>query len=165
MDEEKKPLDHLQSVAAEKLKVHNLFMNETKREFSHIYLAEATVIDSLGKVLHVSESWRKNKTLSSLLCSTTDTTTRYIQVNVTFHSLRKPWSRRTKISLKSSLRLYNALLIMLYNCNSWAAPKAMLNKLNASHRRHLRNITGHCWPKSLISNQAFYKLCNDEPLS
>ena len=37
LDEEKKPLDHLQSVAAEKLKVHNLFMNKTRAEFSHIY--------------------------------------------------------------------------------------------------------------------------------
>ena len=31
LDEEKKPPDHLQSVAAEKLKVHNLFINETRQ--------------------------------------------------------------------------------------------------------------------------------------
>jgi len=37
LDEEKKPLDHLQSVATEKLNVHNLFRNETKTEFNHIY--------------------------------------------------------------------------------------------------------------------------------
>jgi len=37
LGEEKKPLDHLQSVTAEKLKSHNLFLNETKTEFSHIY--------------------------------------------------------------------------------------------------------------------------------
>ena len=41
----------------------------------------------------------------------------------------------------------------------------MLNKLDASRHRHLRTITGHCWPKSLISNQALYKLCNEEPFS
>ena len=93
MDEEKKPLDHLQSVAAEKLKVHNLFKNETKTKFSHIYLAETTEIDSHGKALHGNESWRKNKTLGSLLCSTTDTTARCIQGKVTFHLLRKLWSR------------------------------------------------------------------------
>ena len=37
--------------------------------------------------------------------------------------------------------------------------------MDASHRRHLRAITDHCWPKSLISNQALYKLCNKETLS
>ena len=41
----------------------------------------------------------------------------------------------------------------------------MLDKRNACHRRHLRYITGHCWPKSLITNQALYELCNEEPLS
>ena len=54
---------------------------------------------------------------------------------------------------------------MLYNCNSRAVLKAMLNKLDASHRRHLRTILGHSWPKSLINNQGLYKLSNEEPLS
>ena len=167
VDEEKKPLDQLQLVAAEKLKVDNLFMNETKTEFSHVYLAEATELDPHGKTLRGNESWRKNKTLGSMLCSTTDVTARCIQGNVAFHSLRKLWSRRTKIPLKTRLRLYNAycVSIMLYNSNSWAVTKAMLDKLDACHRRHLRSITGHCWPKSLISNKALYELCNEEPLS
>ena len=167
LHEEKKPLDQLQPVAAEKLKVDNLFMNETKTEFSHVYLAETTETDSNGKGLRGNESWRKNRTLGSLVCSTADITARCIQGNVAFHSLRKLWSRRTKIPLKTRLRLYNAycVSIMLYNCNSWAVPKAMLDKLDACHRRHLRYITGHCWPKSLITNQALYELCNEAPLS
>ncbi|XP_038074896.1 uncharacterized protein LOC119742796 [Patiria miniata] len=167
LDKAKKPLDHLQPVAAEKLKVDNLFMNETKTEFTHVYLAEATETDLHGKDVRGNESWRKNKTLGSLLCSTSDITAHCIQGNVTFHTLRKLWSRRTKIPLKARLRLYNAycVSIMLYNCNSWTAPKVMFDKLDACHRRHLRVITGHCWPKSLISNQALYELCNEEPLS
>ncbi|XP_038044093.1 uncharacterized protein LOC119718757 [Patiria miniata] len=137
-DEEKKPLDHLQPVAAEKLKVDNLFMNETKTEFTHVYLAEATETDSHGKAVRGNESWHKNKTLGSLLCSTSDITARCIQGNVTFHTLQKLWSQRTKIPLKTRLRLYNTycVSIMLYNCNSWAAPKVMLDKLDACHRRH-----------------------------
>jgi hypothetical protein len=47
-------------------------MNETKTEFSQIYLAKATEIDSHGKALRGNESWEKNKTSGSLLCSTTD---------------------------------------------------------------------------------------------
>ena len=106
-------------------------------------------------------------TPGSFLCSTSDITARCIQGNVTFYSLRKLWSRRTKNLLKTRLRFYNAycVSIMLYNCNSWAVPQTMLNKLDACHRRHLRTIAGHCWLKSLISNQALYELCNEEPLS
>ena len=69
LDEEKKPLDHLPSVAPEKLKGHNLFMSETKTEFSHIYLAEVTEINTHNKALRGNESWHKNKTLGSLLSS------------------------------------------------------------------------------------------------
>ena len=78
-----------------------------------------------------------------------------------------PFTTETLEPANKDLRLYNAycISIMLYNCNSWAAPKAMLDKLDACHRRHLRSITGHCWPKSIITNQALYKLCNEEPLS
>ncbi|KAL6459666.1 hypothetical protein MHYP_G00314250 [Metynnis hypsauchen] len=35
----------------------------------------------------------------------------------------------------------------------------------ACHRRHLRKITGHVWPHSLISNRALYEKCECEPLS
>jgi len=123
-------------------------------------------IDSHGKVLRDNENWRKNKTLGSLLCRTTDITARCIQDNEIFHSSRKLWRRQIKIPLKTRLPFYNAYCVsfMLYNCNSRAVLKAMLNKLDASHRRHLCTITGHCWPKSLINNQALYKLCNDKPL-
>jgi len=76
LDEEKKPLDHLPSVAPEKLKVHNLFMSETKTEFSHKYLAKAKEIDTHNKALRGNESWHKNKTLGSSLSSTTDITAR-----------------------------------------------------------------------------------------
>jgi len=49
--------------------------------------------------------------------------------------------------------------------SSWAAPQTVLDKLDACHRKHLRTITGHRWPNSLISNKALYKLCNTSPLS
>ena len=29
----------------------------------------------------------------------------------------------------------------------------------------MQSSYSHCWPKSLVSNQALYKLCNEEPLS
>ena len=84
LDKEKKPLDQLQPVAAEKLKVDNLFMNETKTEFSHVHLAEGTDTDTdlHGKAFHGNESCLKNKTLGSLLCSTSDIPACCIQGNV-----------------------------------------------------------------------------------
>ena len=54
---------------------------------------------------------------------------------------------------------------MLYNCSSWAAPKTILNKLDACHRRHLRAIFSIHWPHSTISNEALYKRCNTRPRS
>ena len=38
-------------------------------------------------------------------------------------------------------------------------------KLDTSHSKHLRIITGHWWPNSLISKKALYKICNAIPLS
>ena len=77
------------------------------------------------------------------------------------------WNRRSKIPLQTKLHLYNAICVsvMLYNCSSRAVPKAQLDKLDACHRNHLRIITGHKWPNSLISNDALYRMCKEEPLS
>ena len=56
---------------------------------------------------------------------------------------------------------------MLYNCSSWAVPKAQLDMLDACNRNHLCIITRHKWPNSLISNDDLYgiNLCKDEPFS
>ena len=55
--------------------------------------------------------------------------------------------------------------ILLYNCNSWSATKVMLNKLDVTHRKHLRHILNIKWPTGVISNRALYKRCNVSPLS
>ncbi|KAI8485272.1 hypothetical protein Bbelb_370190 [Branchiostoma belcheri] len=54
---------------------------------------------------------------------------------------------------------------MLYNCNSWAAPRTVIEKLDTCHRKHLRAITGLQWPKSRVTNGTLYKVCDTEPLS
>ena len=167
LDEEKVPLDTLQPIAAEDLKEHNLFMNEAKTEHTHVYLAEKSEIDDDDQPCRNNESWRKSKTLGSLLCSTADIKSRCILGNIAFNSLRKIWSRKSKIPLDRRLLLYNAYCasIMLYNCSSWSVPKGSLDRLDTCQRRHLRIITGHGWPKSLISNRALYELCRCEPFS
>jgi len=87
--------------------------------------------------------------------------------NLSFHSFWSMWMRGPKTPLQKRLQVYQAICVstMLYNCSSWAAPKTILNKLDACHRRHLRSILGIHWPHSTISNEALYKRCNTRPLS
>ena len=70
-------------------------------------------------------------------------------------------SEDQKIPLTIKIRPYDATCVsrMLYNCNSWATPKTFLDKLDACHKKHLRTITNHRWPHSVISNDALYKMC------
>ena len=55
--------------------------------------------------------------------------------------------------------------IIMYNCNSWAAPAASFKYLDVTHRRHLRTILNIKWPTGFISNSDLYKRCNTTPLS
>ena len=167
IDEEKDTLDRLLPTAGQILKDSNLFMNEAKTEFTHVYLSDTQEKGENDELLRGKEEWRNSKILGSLLCSTSDITSRCVMGNIAFQSFWKIWIRGSKIPLTKKLQLYNAtcVSIMLYNCNSWAAPKAAMDKLDACHRKHLRRITGHQWPNSLISNEALYKMCNTTALS
>ena len=53
----------------------------------------------------------------------------------------------------------------MYNCNSWCATKQMRDKLDVTHRKHLRIILNYRWPNGVISNRTLYGRCNLEPLS
>lgn len=167
LDEDKEVLKKLLPIAADQLKVANLFVNEAKTEFTHVYLSNKQKESENDTPVRGEEKWRKSKILGSLLCSSTDIRSRCTMGNIAFQSFWKIWIRGSKIPLMKKLQLYNATCVslMLYNCNSWAAPKASLEKLDACHRKHLRAITGHRWPNSLISNKALYKMCNTTPLS
>ncbi|XP_019625003.1 PREDICTED: uncharacterized protein LOC109470482 [Branchiostoma belcheri] len=159
LDEEKAPLERLLPVAARNLKDSNLFVNEGKTEFTHVYLAD--------KPRRGEEEWRKSKILGSLLCSSADIEARCIMGNIAFRSFCKIWIRRSRVPLTRKLQLYNAccVSIMLFNCNSWAAPRTVIEKLDTCHRKHLRAITGLQWPRSRVTNDTLYKVCNTEPLS
>ena len=81
--------------------------------------------------------------------------------NVAFASYDKCWLNGPKISLRTKLRLYDSLVVsvILYNCNSWAAPNDVLEKLDTTHRRHLRRILNVYWPRGKIRNDELYKKC------
>ena len=166
-DEECEPLHSLLQTACTQLRKWNLLVNESKTEFTHIYLSEAAEVSDQGTVARGNETWRNSKSLGSLLCSTKDIMHRCVLGNLSFRSFWSMWMRGPGIPLQKRLQVYNAMCVstMLYNCSSWAAPKTILNKLDACHRRHLRSILGIHWPHSTISNEALYKRCNTRPLS
>ena len=71
-----------------------------------------------------------------------------------------------KVSIRTKLRLYNALVkpILLYNCSTWGLTQQWSDKLDATHRRHLRRLLGIFYPNH-ISNIKLYEVCHEEPLS
>ena len=57
-----------------------------------------------------------------------------------------------------------SICIIMYNCNSWAAPAASFEYLNVTHRRHLQTILNIKRPTG-FSNSHLYKLCDTTSLS
>ena len=52
----------------------------------------------------------------------------------------------------------------MYGSCSWADPKHVLEKLDTTHRRHLRSILNIIWPH-VIPNVNLYKRCDVVPKS
>jgi hypothetical protein len=167
VNEDEDVLLQLLPICKEILKEWNLYVNESKTEFTKVYLAGKDDVDAKGEPLRHREEWRKSKSLGSKLCSKTDILHRCNLGNFAFQNYKKIWMQGTKIQLKTKLKIYEAQVtsVMLYNCNSWAATQKELNKLDVTHRNHLRQIIGMQWPKAVISNIALYKRCELTPLS
>ena len=71
-----------------------------------------------------------------------------------------------QISLNVRLRLHYAFVlpVLTYNMGTWGLTKAELTRLDAHHRRHLRQILGVRWPHRM-SNEALYRQCHAESIS
>ena len=163
-DEEEENLRTILPLATEILNDWNLFVNEDKTDFTHVYLASSGEKDEQGNLIAGKELWRKSITLGSMLCSKEDITRRISLGYAAFNKYNKAWSN--KIPLDKRLLLYEALVVsvMMYNSSCWAAPKSVLEKLDIVHRRHLRSILNYRYP-NVISNVNLYRRCNVEPLS
>ena len=143
-----------------------LFMNDDKTEHVHVYLAQRGDVNSNGKSVIDNEQWRSSKLLGSLLCSVKDIEHRIILANIAFNNFSSVWSKGRKISLQRLLRVYDAQVVsvLLYNCSSWAVPQHILEKLDITHRKHLRSILKIKWSDKL-SNAKLYALTDTTPLS
>ena len=144
----------------------SLFVNEDKTEYTQFYIAKKGELDGKGKPILGNEEWRVSKSLGSLLCSTADIKHRCQLGNFAFSRFKKVWLMGPKISLSKKLKVYEAQVtsVILYNCNSWATPKNILEKLDICQRKHLRQILKYRWP-TVITNKTLYKRCKCSPLS
>ena len=93
-------------MATDTLKRWNLFVNEDKTDFTHVYLASSGEQDMSGKPLAGSEEWRKSITLGSMLCSKADMKRRISLGYAAFNKYQKAWT--DKIPLQKRLTLYEA---------------------------------------------------------
>ena len=112
------------------------------------------------------EPWRTTRKLGSLLGDAEDVARRMHLANVSFHKMWTVWFRGAQISLPLRLRLYSAFVlpVLTYNMGTWGLTKTELNRLDAHHRRHLRQIIGIRWPHR-ISNDALYRRTQSSPIS
>ena len=165
------PLQEMFPIAKQVFLEWNLHINPTKTEFVQFYLAEPKPLKKrkvvVGKIYRGDEPWRTNKTLGSLMCPVKDIKNRIFLGHVAFSKFDKVWLSGSKISISRKIRIYEAQVvsILLYNCNSWAAPQKSLEELDVVHRRHLRRILNIRWPTGVISNATLYARCNVTPLS
>ena len=164
------PLQDMFPIAENIFQDWDLHINPTKTEYVHFYLADprptAKRKVTVGKVYRGDEDWRTNKTLGSLMCPVKDIKNRIFLGHVAFSKFEKVWMK-SKISVYKKIKIYEAQVvsILLYNCNSWAAPQTSLDALDVVHRRHLRKILNIRWPTGVISNKTLYARCNVTPLS
>ena len=166
VDEDEDILKQMLPICKEILEQWDLFVNEDKTEFIHFHIAGKDELDDKGESLKNREPWRKAVSLGSRLCSTADITHRCILGNAAFEKYNKVWATGSRISLATKIKLYEAFVtpVLLYNCNSWAAPQNVLNKIDVCQRKHLRRIIKMTYPH-IISNKDLYARCQVTPLS
>ena len=109
------------------------------------------------------DAWRSTKKAGSLMGDKEDLERRKQLSNAALYKLKNIWIGKDKINHNIKIKLYKALVksILTYNCGTWALAQTELNKLDAFHRKQLRNI----YYRTKISNKTLYKKCNEKPLS
>jgi hypothetical protein len=101
-------------------------------------------------------SWRNTKKPGSKLGDVEDVENRMAKATVSFKSLRLLWERKKVTSVATRMRAYNAFVlpVLLYNCGTWGVTEAVIEKLEAFHRRQLREVLGV--RKRQISNKELH---------
>ena len=140
--------------------------DQIKKELEKFNLkvnVDKTELTSLRKE---ENGWRSAKKVGSLIGDTEDVERRKKLSNVALNKLRVVWISKDKIKRNIKIKLYTALVksILTYNCGTWALTKAEASKLDAFHRKQLRQVLNIRYPTK-ITNKSLYKICNERPLT
>jgi len=107
----------------------------------------------------------KTKKLGSLLNTDSEINRRIILSNQALKRLQHLWAGR-KCSIPNKIKLYNALVvsIMQYNLSTCGFTRRQQEKLDAAHRKQLRNLCGIFYPR-IVSNSNLYQMTRTHQLT
>ncbi|GFR68057.1 hypothetical protein ElyMa_005599000 [Elysia marginata] len=136
------------------LERHRLFVNVDKTDFMTLS--------------RNAKDWRetKSKKVGSLIGDKEDVERRKQLSTAALLKLRNIWIGGDKIKRDTKIKLYRALVqsILTYNCGTWALTQTEEDKLDAFHRKQLKQILNIKYPVK-IKNESLYKKCNEKHLS
>ena len=115
-------------IIAETLQARSLKVNTLKTEWVTVSATD--------------EDWRSVKQLGSLMGTPEDIKRRMQQAAIAFGTMYALWLRKDHVSIDRRVRLAFVLPALLYNCCTWGATKACMDRLDAFHRRQLRSLLG-----------------------
>ena len=113
-----------------------------------------------------ANEWKSTRKLGSLLRDEEDIRRRQQLATVQFKALDKLWRHSHQVQVATRLRLYKALVlpVLIYNAGTWGITQQVASKLDAFHRKQLREVLGVRWPKHM-SNAELYERCSSTPIS
>ena len=112
------------------------------------------------------DNWKSSKQLGSLMGEHEDIRRRIELASRAYGRMYSLWLRRNNVSESRRLRLNNAIVLptLLYNCETWGPPKALLDRLDSFHRYQLWSLLG-IWYPQIISNADRYGRTKSMPVS
>ncbi|GFS05816.1 hypothetical protein ElyMa_001209200 [Elysia marginata] len=128
---------------------HRLFVNVDKIDF--------TTLSRNGK------DWREIKKAGSLIGDKEDVERRKQLSTAALLKLRNIWIGGDKIKRDTKIKLYRALVksILTYNCGTWALTQTEEDKLDAFHRKQLKQILNIKYPVKIKKKRITIQKCNE----
>ena len=91
----------------------------------------------------------RSKKVGSLIDDDKDVERRKQIATVALHKLNNVWMKGKKLKTSTKIKLYKSLVksILLYSCVIWALTLTEEERLNAYHRKQLKNVRNIRYPR------------------
>ncbi|GFS07327.1 hypothetical protein ElyMa_001246800 [Elysia marginata] len=111
-------------------------------------------------------NWQTTKKVGTLIGDQEDIERRKQLSSAALVKLKNVWLKGDKVTNNTKLKLYKALVksVLTYNCGTWAPTQSQEERLNAYHRKQLKEVLSIKYPVK-ITNSSLYNKCNERPLS